>query len=198
MDNIVERVKIIILKPKDAWALIKTEATTVNEIFTGYVVILAALPAVAGFLGNWFFGISGPFFGRYHLPFFRILSSAVVSYVLTLVGVFITAKIVELLAPTFQAQKNSLNAFKVVAYSMTPVWVIGIVAIIPELTPLTILGLYSLYLLYIGLPHLMECPAEKALGYTITIILVMIVVYIIIGAIAGTFIGIPKGMMPQL
>jgi len=198
MDTIIERVKAIILKPKDTWAVIKSEATTVPDIFTGYVMILAALPAFAGFLGHWIFGISVPFSGRFHLPIFRVLISAIVGYVLTLIGIFITAKVVEVLAPSFQARKNSLNAFKVVAYSMTPVWVIGIVTIIPDLAPLTILGLYSLYLIYLGLPHMMDCPPEKALGYTITIILVMIVVYIIIGAVAGAFMGLPKVGMPQL
>ncbi len=38
-----------------------------------------------------------------------------------------------------------------------------------------LLGLYSLYLLYTGLPVLMKSPPEKALGYTVVVIIVGII-----------------------
>ena len=40
---------------------------------------------------------------------------------------------------------------------------------------LGILGVYSLYLLYLGLPVLMKSPKEKALGYTLVVVLAAIV-----------------------
>lgn len=193
---IIQRIKEILIKPRETWAEIKEETTTVSDIFKEYVMVVAALPVIAGFLGKWILGTSIPFWGHYRTPFLRGLSGAIVQYVLTLVGVFVAAKVVEMLAPSFQAKKDSVAAFKVVAYSMTAAWVIGIVTIIPDLSPLTILGLYSFYLLYLGLPHLMECPPEKALGYTIVTIVVLIVVWIVIGIISAAFLGIPKGAMP--
>ena len=45
-------------------------------------------------------------------------------------------------------------------------------------------ALYSLYLLYLGLPMLMKAGADKALTYTIVVILVTIVVYIVAGYVA--------------
>ncbi len=61
---------------------------------------------------------------------------------------------------------------------------------------LGILGLYSLYLLYLGLPRLMKSPAEKARGYTVVVILVAVVLFILIGAVAGRFLAGPQmGMM---
>lgn len=192
LNAIFTRAKALILKPKETWAVVREEATTVNEIFKGYVLILAAIPPAAGFLGILLFGRSYPFAHRYHPPFFRGLVWAIVLYLLSLIAVFITAKVVEVLAPTFQGKKDYLRAFKVVAYSMTAVWVADILTIIPSLSPLaTILGLYSLYLLYLGLPFLMECPAEKALSYTILIVVVMILIYIIIGLITGGIIAVP-------
>ena len=193
---IIQRIKEILIKPRETWAEIKEETTTVSDIFKEYVMVVAALPVIAGFLGKWILGISIPFWGHYRTPFLRGLSGAIVQYVLTLVGVYVAAKVVELLAPSFQAKKDSVAAFKVVAYSMTAAWVIGIVTIIPDLSPLTILGLYSFYLLYLGLPHLMECPPEKALGYTIVTIVVLLVVWIVIRIISAAFLGIPKGAMP--
>jgi len=76
--------------------------------------------------------------------------------------------------------------------------VAGIFALIPGLRLLGILGLYSLYLLYLGLPVLQKTPREKALPYTAVVILAAIVLFMIVGLIAGRFTGIPhaRGMMP--
>ncbi|HHM23942.1 MAG TPA: DUF1282 domain-containing protein [Bacteroidetes bacterium] len=161
--------------------------TTVGDLFRNYVMILAALPPLASFLGLWIFGRGG-----YHVPFFRGLVMAIVEYAITLLGVYIAAKVVDWLAPTFQARRDSLRAFKLVAYSYTPAFVIGIVNIIPALAPLGILGLYGFYLLYVGLPYLMECPPERALSYTITVAAIMFIVYLAIGALSTAIVGVPQ------
>ena len=49
--NLVARVQAILLKPKEEWVKIKDEPTTVQQLFIPYAVILAAIPAVAQFLG---------------------------------------------------------------------------------------------------------------------------------------------------
>lgn len=191
---IFDRAKAILLKPKDTWSVIKEESTSVNAILMNYVIILAAVPVVAGFLGNYIFGMNY-FFGRYRPPFFKGIAWAIVRYILAIVGVFIAAKVVEALAPTFQAKKDNVSAFKVIAYSMTASWVGGILLIIPDLSPLAIIiGLYGLYLLYLGLPYLMECPSDKALGYTVVTIIILMVIYIVIGIVTGAILGIPGGM----
>src|SRR5262249_61309694 len=100
--------------------------------------------------------------GRYS-PVFSGLVSAVVGYLMTFVVVFIVALIVDALAPTFGAQKNFPNAFKLVVYSYTPAWLAGIFLLVPGLRLLTILGLYGLYLLWLRPPPLMQAPRGKAL-----------------------------------
>ena len=49
--DLVARVKAIALKPKEEWVKIKAETTSVSELFTSYAMILAAIPAVAQFIG---------------------------------------------------------------------------------------------------------------------------------------------------
>src|SRR5205814_1553924 len=44
--------------------------------------------------------------------------------------------------------------------------------------------LYGLYLLYLGLPVLMGCPKDKALGYTVVTVLCAIVVGVVIGLVS--------------
>jgi hypothetical protein len=125
------------------------------------------------------------------------LTGAIIGYVLTLVGTYVLALIIDALAPTFDGQRNQIQALKVAAYSSTAAWLAGIFALIPLLGFLGLVGLYSLYLLYLGLPVLMKTPREKALPYTAVVILAAIVLFIIIGMIAARFTGIRHaGAMP--
>lgn len=189
---LLERVKNILLSPGAEWAKIDDEPATIGGIYRSYVMLLAAVPAVAGLLGTLVFGYSA--FGiTYRPPLVPTLMSAVVQYAITLGSVYLLALVIDLLAPKFGATPNRVQAFKVAAYSATAAWVAGIFGLLPALSMLSILGLYSLYLLYLGLPRLMRAPQDKALSYTVVVVLVMLVIGLLIGtvtaAITGTMVG---------
>ncbi|MCJ7641846.1 MAG: YIP1 family protein, partial [Desulfobacterales bacterium] len=131
--NLVERVKGILLKPKEEWQTISGETTTIPELYKTYIVILAAIGPVASIIGMSIVGISLPFAGSFRIPITTSIASAVVHYILTLVGVYILALIIDALAPTFSGEKSINQAFKVASYSSTPGWVVGIFTIIPAL-----------------------------------------------------------------
>ncbi len=196
--NLSERVKGILLRPRQEWQTISGETTTIAELYRNYVVILAAIGPVASIIGMSIVGIRLPLFGSFRVSIFTSLSSAVVHYVLTLVGVYVLAVIIDALSPTFSGEKNMNQAFKVAAYSFTPGWIVGIVALIPSLSPLGILGLYGLYLLYLGLPILMKSPQEKSLGYTIAVIIAAVIIFVLIGFISRAFISYPTPGMPGI
>ena len=195
--NLIERVKGILLKPKEEWKTISGETTTIPELYKTYIVILAAIGPVASIIGMSIVGISLPFVGSFRIPITTSIASAVVHYILTLVGVYILALIIDALAPTFSGEKSIDQAFKVATYSYTPGWVVGVIAIIPALSILGILGLYGLYLLYLGLPILMKSPKEKSLGYTIAVIIAAIVIFGVISYISRVFISYPTPSMPM-
>lgn len=182
MEQIIERIKSIFLSPRDALTAVKTEELTKAGTMKEYVVIIAAIPAVAQFIGYALIGL--PLIGRQHIG--RSLMYAALLYVLSLVAVILVGKIINALAPSFGAVKNDLNAFKLAVYSYTPAFVAGIFNLIPSLAVLSILGsLYGIYILYIGIPILMEAPKEKAVAYTVVTIIVAVILMVIIGAIAG-------------
>lgn len=183
--NLIQRVKSILLEPKTAWPQIDSEATTPGKLYTDYLMILAVIPAVAGFIGMSIIGVGG--FGvSLRVPFFSGLLNMVVSYVLSLVAVFVMSLIVDALAPTFKGQKNSLNALKLVVFASTAALVGGIFNLIPALAVLGLLAsLYSVYLIYVGLPVLMRCPQDKAVAYTAVTVLCGILVGIVIGVLAS-------------
>lgn len=192
--NIVERAKGIILKPSEAWQEIKGEQVTIAELYTSYAMVLALIPAIAQFIGSSMIGYS--FMGvHFSIGIGNALGYAILSYVFSLIGVYVTAFVADTLAPSFSSQKNMINAFKSVVYSMTPVWLAGVLYIIPLLSALVILaGLYGIYIFYLGLPLLMDTPKEKALGYVVVVIIITIVVSFVFGMIAGSiFIRGPIG-----
>lgn len=184
--NLFERAKNILITPKTEWEVIKIEQTSVSDLFTRYVLILALIPAVAGFIGQSLVGISlGPF-GSYKMPIGRGLLYLVLYYAMTVGAVYLLAFIVDALAPSFGAKKDMLASLKVVVYSYTAAWVAGIFQIIPVLGFLGIIGsLYGLFLLYLGLKIVKETPQDKLVGYFIVVIIVSIVVYFVIGMIVG-------------
>ena len=176
--NLVERVKGIVLQPKSEWPVIEREPGNVGYLFPNYVAIVAAIPPVCGFIGMSIVG-----YGPIRVGIVGGLLHAVVFYALSWVGVFIVAYIIDFLAGMFGARKNLDAAMKVSAYAPTAAWVAGVFDIIPALAFLGILGLYSLYLLHTGIAALMKPAADKALIYTIAVIVCAIIVWTIIFSI---------------
>lgn len=190
--NLVQRVKRILLTPRPEWEVIDGEPTTPAALYMGYVMPLAAIGPIAQLIGFSVFGIRVPFTGTvYRTPIGTAITGAIVSYVLALIGVYVLALIIDGLAPTFGGTKNQIQALKTAAYSSTASWVAGFFTLVPGLRMLTILGLYSVYLLYLGLPVLMKAPNEKAIGYTGVVIVAAIVLFLLIGVVAGRFTAMP-------
>jgi hypothetical protein len=183
--GLVARVKGILLSPSPEWDKIDREPATIGGLFTGYVCILAAIPAVAGFIGGQVIGHGVPGFS-FKPSLVAGLISAVLSYGGALLMTFILGTVIDALAPSFGAEKNRVQAFKVAAYSGTAGWVAGVLLLLPMLGLIAALaGLYGCWLLYLGLPRVMKAPADKAPGYAIVTIIVAIVAAIIIGTITA-------------
>jgi hypothetical protein len=189
--NLVERVKRILLSPQTEWPVIDTEPTTTSELYTKYIVPLAAIGPIAQLIGYSLFGVN-VFGTTYRVPIGSGITTALVTYILSLASVYVLATIIDTLAPTFNGKRNQIQALKVAAYSSTAAWVAGVFALIPYLRILTILGLYSIYLLYLGLPVLMKTPRDRALAYTGVVLIAAIVLFIIIGVIANMFLTVPR------
>ncbi len=190
---LIDRVQSILLRPKQTWPVIAAEGGDVASIYTSYILILAAIPAIASFVGLTLIGV-GAFGVSYRVPILTGLVQMCVGYVLSLVMVFVLALIVNALAPTFGGTKNQVQALKLVAYGSTAGFIGGIFSLIPMLG---ILGLvaacYSIYLIYTGIAVLMRCPPDKAGVYTTVVIVCAIVAGIILAVVSSMF--SPMGRM---
>jgi hypothetical protein len=184
--DLVGRAKAILVNPRQEWPVIEKETTTAAELYTGYIVPLAAIGPVAWAFGMSVFGVTLPFMGSLRVAPATAVGSAVVRFVFALVGVWVLAWIIDMLAPKFGGQSNPSQALKVAAYSSTAAWVGGIFGIFPPLAIIGLLfGIYCLYLLYLGLPVLMKSPPDRSLAYTVVVVIAAIVIFAVMGVVSS-------------
>lgn len=183
--DLIARAKNMLMAPKTEWRVVAAEATDVASLYTGYIVPLAAIPPVCGFIG---FSIVG--MGGMHMGFGRGLISALVQYVLSLVAVYVSAFIASKIAPSFGGREDLVQALKLIAFSATASWVGGVFGLLPVLLILSAaMSLYSLYLLFVGAAVVMEVPEDRAVGYSVAVIVLTIGVFLILFYAAGSVVG---------
>lgn len=186
--DLQKRVAGILMNPRQEWALIAAEPDDVASLYRKYILIMAAIPAVAMTLGLMLIG--APLIGRYGI--LAAISAGVSTYVSNIVAPIIAAVVVEKLAPNFSSTGTTAQALKLVAYSYTPVWVAGVIYVIFFLSPLVIIaGIYSIYLFYLGLPILLKTPLEKVVPFMVVAAIVIIVVSIVLGFVLAAL-GMPR------
>lgn len=196
LNKLVARAKAVVLTPKSEWPTIATESTTVADLYKGYIIPLAAIPAIFGFMKMSLIGTTVMFAGTYRVGIGAGLTSMVLGYVLSLVMVYVMGLIVDALAPTFGGQKNNIQALKTMAYAYTASWLAGVAQILPGIGMLIVIvgAIYSIYLLYLGLPHTMKCPPDKAGGYTAVAIVIAIVLGFVTAMVVGSIAGVGSMM----
>jgi hypothetical protein len=190
----IERIKAILTSPRTEWPRIEAEPATVGGIVRDWLVWLAAIPAIASFIGFSLIGF-GAFGVTVRVPILAGLVNAVVGIVLSIVMIAVVAKIAELLAPKFGGGAGYLSAFKLVAYGATASLVAGVFYLLPALSMLALVGaLWSVWLLYVGVPVLMKVPESRALPYTAVLIVCGLLGGLVVGWIGAAIGPSPAGL----
>ncbi len=176
--NLVERAKNMIVTPKTEWGSVAAEEPNIQQILFGYVLPLALIPTLATIIGWGAIGILG------FTSFTYGIALGLVQLINAFLSVLIAGFVIDALAGSFGSTKNMGRAVQLVAYSMTPIWVFGILNILPAIGWLSfLLGLYALFLVYLGLSPLMKTPEDKKVVYMLVSIVVLVAVYWIISLI---------------
>lgn len=193
VDGIVAQAKAILVAPKEEWPKIAAGGGSVRSVFTGYVMPLAAIGPLAGFIGGQLFG-RGALFFHYRPSLLFGLSSAITAYVMSLLSTFLIAWVVSFLAGKFGGREDFTRAFKLCAFSFTAAWLAGAFNLLPSLGLIVgLAGLYGLYLFYLGATPMMGVPQDKAVGYTVVTVICAIVLYIVAGMIAASAAAVVGG-----
>ena len=185
--SLVGRSLSLLLHPQETWEIIEAEPATIEGLYRGWVLPLAAIPTVGRMIGLLSFGGIQIFGVRYQPGFVSIIGDAIATYALTLISVYVLALVIEQFAPQFGGERSRIQAFKVAAYSGTAAWIAGVFMVLPAIGGLfALLGaLYSLYLLYLALPKLMRCDPNLTLNYFALTLVAICVMALIIGSVAS-------------
>jgi Yip1 domain len=185
--DIVARAKAITLNPAATWPVIEAEKHDAKSLFVPYMLILAAIPAVASFVGLSLIGMGG--FGfSFRIPIASGIAMMVTTYILSLVMTFGIGWLTSALAPTFGGQSNLVQGLKLAVFGGTPMMLAGIFNILPALSIIGLLvALYSLYVMYLGLPVLMKNPKEKTIVYMVVLIIASIIAGVVLSMVSHAF-----------
>lgn len=110
----------------------------------------------------------------------------VIGYVVGLAVLWLMSFIVNAVSPSFNGKSEMVQATKLMTYSSTPNWVVGLISpFIPIVGSLLGLGAiaYAVYLIYLGLKPVLGVPQEKVAGFTVVIVLIYIVLSLVVGGI---------------
>jgi Yip1-like protein len=166
---LLDRLKGILFEPRSEWPKIAAEPATAQSIYLGWVLGFAAIGPLAALI----MGLGG------HAAQF-----ALAVYVIALVITFILAMIVDALSPAFGGSKDFVASLKLVAYSLTVVWIAGIapVLLLPLFGVFVLIaaGIYAAYTFLIGAPALKRCAADRSVPYTIVVLLCVIVLHYLV------------------
>ena len=174
LSAIFKRTANIIIKPDDEWQVILKENTNKKKAVFGFAILYIVVIALATALGNYLFSL-----GFFSISY--IILSFVIALVVPFLVIFISAYIINVLAPSFKSTPNIDRAFNLVIYSYTASFLASILTgLFPMLTYLGIAGLYSFYVFWTGFTPMMNTPADKKAGYVIISILIILGVYMIL------------------
>ncbi|MEO8755806.1 MAG: YIP1 family protein, partial [Casimicrobiaceae bacterium] len=180
-----QRLLRITLQPKAEWPVIAAEPPSLARVVVGCVLPLAAIQSLLTFVHMAVIGVSVPFAGNVRMPVGSSLTSAVMGFVFAFIGLLVFALIVNAWAPFFGGRRHLGEAFKVAAYAGVPAWFgafFGVLGMLGTLIGL-LAGLYAIYVLYLGLPVVMRSARERAVGYTVAVILTGMLLGLVIGGL---------------
>jgi len=167
MKTLLNRIKNILIHPKDEWLAIKDEPATHREIFK-YAASLAAIPPVAAMAGSILFNRN---IRESALAFSisSLMMTNMIWYGMYILNVVITGMIIAAILSTADSRWSGLRGFTIAAYSFTPLSLAGFSAVMPYLGwTLYPAILYGIYLIYLGITRLAEIPKKKAAWFALS------------------------------
>jgi len=189
----------ILLTPSEEWKKIRDADCNIGKCYCGYVFIMAAIAPVSGYFGTTRFGWEIGAREAVKLSPDSALIIAIAYYFITLIGVFSMGLMIHWMGKTYEAEQNLSRCIRLVAYTATPLFLIGIIELFPILWLNFVIGLpalaLSVRLLYIGLPIMMEIDGERGFLFSSSILAVGMVTLIVM--MVATAILWFNGFAPQ-
>ncbi len=187
----------LLSNPEREWKAIRKERCTIGRCYCSHVLILAAIPAISGFIGTayigWQIGAREPI----RLTPASALQIALIYYLTMLVAVATIGKLIQWMGETYGARQPLSQSVALAAYTATPLFLIGIMQLYPVLWLNMLVGLpalaYTVYLLYSGVPIMMGISKERGFLFASAVLAVGLVMLVGVLAASAILWGIGVG-----
>ncbi|HEA53479.1 hypothetical protein LCGC14_0894190 [marine sediment metagenome] len=178
----------LLTNPDRQWEAIRKDSESVTRLYTGHVLFLALIPALAGFFGTSQVGWQIGDGQVTRLSVSSALSLSILFYAAMLAGIFVLGKFIDFFAATYGAGDQSPRGITMAAYTATPIFLIGVIAVYPNIWVNMMAGLvaitYAVYLLYEGLPILMKIPEDRGFMFATAVLTVGLIMFVALLAIS--------------
>lgn len=185
--NVIEKAKLILTHPKNAWLSIMEEPGDVKNVIN-YLVVISIVPVLALMLGYGVIGFPGAS-GWVKIPLISAFFIVVVFYFLSALAIALTALMISFCCNYFQIEGKMETYIKLAGYSATAPLLANIFYLFPPLKFLKILGFFGCVAFFVGLPLLLKIPKDKELQFVVTVLVSAIVISIIFMSLVDQFIG---------
>ncbi len=189
---LIDRVKLVLLKPSECWDTIASETANIPHIARSLVVPLAVISSACQFIGLQLFGFSFPGLGTWRPPLFSSLAWHIVTVILQVGIVFVGAIVVERITKLFKGDTTRERAYSLLAHSMIPGAVGGILGLIPFMSIFSfIFAILGLFTLYNGSTKMTTVPESKKLLFTLAMVVSLIATSLAVFFVASLLIAQP-------
>lgn len=187
----------LLFSPDKEWDIIDHEESgSIVRLYMTHVLILAAIPAISGYIGasvvGWRIGGGDPV----RLAPDVALIMAILGYISACGGVIVMGIFIHWMAKTYGSNPSIYRCIVLSAYTATPLFVVSILAIYPILWLLMLAALgaiaHAVYLLYHGIPIMMHIPKEQGFLYASSVLTASLVA--LVASVAGMIILISTGL----
>ena len=155
----------LIFSPREAWINIRDKDCSIARCYLSYLMIVAAIAPVSGFIGTTTTGWQIGDGDVVRLSTQSALLIAIIYYLAVLASVFIISLAIRWIGKTYGCDISLTQGVKLTTYAATPILLVGIVELYPALWLNLMVGLpalgYTIYLLYSGVPILFEMSANR-------------------------------------
>jgi hypothetical protein len=165
------RIRYIILNPTIAWEAINKENRPIKYVRGSFFLPLIIFVAVCTFIGSMFL------INTTLEPMYSVLV-CIQTFLVLYLGVYGTSFILTEITKALDLGKDFLVSFKLVVYSMAPVFIcLSISKLFESLLFVNLLGLYGLYIFWIGMEKLINPPEHKKLPMLIATVVTTAIVF---------------------
>jgi hypothetical protein len=172
-----ERILNLLRKPMIEWNSIANETNKPIEVFLRFFLPLLGVPIIALVFGYGLVGkTSNDGFLSFAIKGWHVGFQKSITYLIsTPVALFVSAWVIDHMAPVFRSERNLDRTLILIMYSWTPVLLVGVFYFFPVMDFMFYPGIIAAFaLLWFGLPVMKNTPPASKSVYFLMMVIVLV------------------------